>query len=79
MKPVSFREQNIVYCSQPGEEDEVGDLPAYLGDDQVISCWSVGPLERLLLLFTGRLWFGVKGNAQPPVWLCVKRPFTRQK
>ena len=43
--------------------------------EELISCWHLSFWERLKLLFTGRLWFSVIGNAQPPIWLGVDCPF----
>jgi hypothetical protein len=78
MYPVPFREQNIVFVAPAGMEDRVDSLPAFKGEGQVISCWHLTLWERLKLLFTGRLWFSVMGNAQPPIWLGVHRPFCRR-
>lgn len=79
MKPVPFREQNILFKPPEGMEDRVSDLPAFKGEGQVISCWALGLRERIRLLFTGRLWFSVMGNDQPPIWLGVYRPFVRPR
>lgn len=78
MKPIPFREQNITFVPPEGMEERCGALPAFRGEGQVISCWKLTFWERLKLLFTGRLWFSVIGNAQPPIWLGVHRPFVRK-
>ena len=57
MKPISFKEQNVVFA-----EDQPGyiSLPAYRDDSgQVISCWQLTWKERLSILCTGRLWMRV--------------------
>ena len=64
MTPVPFREQNHTFLPPPGMEDKVGSL----------TLW-----ERIKLLFTGRMWFSVIGNAQPPIWLGVHCPFIRRR
>lgn len=79
MTPVPFREANTVFKAPAGMEDKVGDLPAFRGEGQVISCWHLTLWERIKLLFTGRLWFSVIGTAQPPIWLGVNRPFYRPR
>ena len=79
MTPVPFREQNIIFLPPHGMEDKVEELPAFKGQGQVISCWHLSFWERLKLLFTGRLWFSVIGNDQPPIWLGVHRPFYRPR
>lgn len=75
MEPVKFRQQNILFRPPPGMEDKVEQLPAFRGEGQVISCWKLTFWERLKLLFTGRLWFSVIGDAPPPVWMGVDTPF----
>ena len=79
MVPVTFPEQNILFRPPEGMEDKVGDLPAFRGEGQVISCWHLSLRERLLLLFRGRLWFSVIGNDQPPIWLGADCPFIRRR
>ena len=56
----------------------LGALPAFRGEGQVISCWHLTLWERIKLLLTGRLWFSVIGNGQPPIWLGVDCPFIRK-
>lgn len=75
MRPIEFKQQNTVFTAPDGMEDKVEQLPAFCGEGQVISCWRMSFWERLKLLITGRLWFSVIGNAQPPIWLGVDCPF----
>ena len=79
MTPTSFPEQNIIFNPPEGMEERCDPLPAFRGDGQVISCWRLTFWERVKLLFTGRLWFSVIGNAQPPIWLGVHCPFIRNR
>ena len=79
MTPVPFREQNHTFLPPPRMEDKVGSLPTFVGEGQVISCWRLTLWERIKLLFTGRMWFSVIGNAQPPIWLGVHCPFIRRR
>ena len=78
MTPIPFREQNITYNPPEGMEDKCETLPAFRGEGQVISCWHLTLWERIKLLLTGRLWFSVIGNGQPPIWLGVDCPFIRK-
>ena len=78
MTPIPFREQNITYNPPEGMEDKCEALPAFRGEGQVISCWHLTLWERIKLLLTGRLWFSVIGNGQPPIWLGVDCPFIRK-
>ena len=78
MKPAPFREQNTVFLPPDGMEDQYCALPAYTADRKVISCWQLTLWERIFILFTGRIWLGVAGTAQPPVWLDIESPFIRR-
>lgn len=56
MKPINFKEQNIVYAKN---QKEYQPLPAFKSDGQqgeVISCWKLSIIERLRILFIGKLW-----------------------
>ena len=84
MKPIRFREQNGTLGGGPGElygtTAPVRDLPVYRGGGEVVSCWQVSWLDRLRLLFTGRVWLrvlvGVTGRpTHSPVLLTAERPF----
>lgn len=79
MKPIRFPEQNRTFIAPEGMEDKVDALPAFVGEGQVISCWKLSLWERIKLLLTGRLWFSVIGDAQPPIWLGVSCPFIRRR
>lgn len=73
MKPIKFKESNINFVA-----DGCGDLPAYKGCDQIISCWHLTPLERLRVLCTGRIFLSIFGNAQPPVNVMAETPFVKR-
>ena len=56
MKPVPFKFQNFVYKKNSSKYDE---LPAWKNKGargEVVSCWKMSFLERLKVLFTGRVW-----------------------
>lgn len=57
MRPTKFKGQNSVFAeSQP----EYLALPVFKDTDgEVISCWQLSVLERLKLLFTGKLWLSI--------------------
>jgi hypothetical protein len=72
MKPTKFPEINCTFAkSQP----QYLPLPAHRDQDgTVTSCWQARVWERLVFLFTGRLWirqltFGAKLQAQRPTVL----------
>ena len=78
-KPIEFSKVNRVWKPPQNMTDkECGFLPAYVDDEQSISCWRMSCLERLSILFTGRVWLGVTGM-QPPVWVEGHSPFLKKQ
>jgi hypothetical protein len=77
MIPVKFPESTTTFAeAQP----EYLLLPAWTDGKEVISCWRLGLLERLKVLFSGRLWlrqlsFGKPLQPQRPQVEC---PFKRE-
>ncbi len=65
MEPTTFPEVNAVY----GEgQDEYKPLPAYridFDDGEIVTCWKLNFIERLTLLFTGKLWLSVLTFRKP--------------
>lgn len=56
MKPIEFKEQNIVFAK---DQPEYQPLPAFKNESdqgEVISCWELTFKERIKILFTGKLW-----------------------
>ena len=57
MKPIKFKEQN---CTFAKDQPEYQQLPAFKNKNiegiPVVSCWKLSFIERLRILFTGKLW-----------------------
>ena len=56
MSPIKFKEQNVVYAEN---QPEYLPLPAFKNESpqgEVISCWQLSFIERMRILFTGKLW-----------------------
>ncbi len=54
MKPIEFKEQNVVYAK---DQKEYMPLPALKFEDgAVITCWKLSWKELLKLLFTRKVW-----------------------
>jgi len=75
MKPVTFKDQNIVYAE---DQPEYTPLPALrinnpAGD--VVTCWRLSFLERVEILFTGRIWLSMKSfhKKLTPIWMSIHR------
>lgn len=65
MKPVKFKESNAVYAK---DQKEYLPLPAFKYDTkegEVVSCWNLSLMERLRVLFTGRLWVSLMTFNKP--------------
>lgn len=70
LKPIDFKLANLkLYgCKIP--------LPVFTDGIQCVSCWKCSFLDRLKILFTGRIWASVRsGSTQPPMWIAADYPF----
>jgi len=79
MKPIKFKESNIVFAEN---QPEYLPLPAYKNDKgDVISCWQLSFKERIKILFTGKIWFYILTFNHPlqPQRPSVDCPFERNK
>ena len=59
MKPVKFKESNIIYAKN---QQPYLPLPAWQKNDDkgtIVCCWEVTFIERLRILFTGRLYLSM--------------------
>ena len=77
MKPIYFKEHNKVYAKN---QPEYLPLPVYEDDEQggrVFHCWKLSLKERLILMFTGKLWINVLNFKKPlqPILPLVRNPF----
>lgn len=74
MKLIDFPERNIIIAKN---QPEYLPLPAYRTDDgKVTCCWKLSLRERLILLFTGKLWHTILtfNNPLQPQLLSGKKP-----
>jgi len=56
MKPIPFKEQTTVTAK---DQPEYQPLPVRIDPSikgETVSCWSLSLKERIILLFTGKLW-----------------------
>jgi hypothetical protein len=57
MRPVEFKEQNCVYAKN---QPEYLPLPVYKTADGVVtSCWQLTVKERMMVPFSGKVWWTV--------------------
>lgn len=75
MKSIEFEDVNVRFAEN---QEEYQTLPALrVGDDcdTIITCWGLSFMERLRLLFTGRIWMSEKNfhNDLTPRFFSTKR------
>lgn len=73
MKPIKFKEANVVYGK--GQES-LEELPALKFDDgEVVSCWELSFKEALRLLFKRRIWLCIATFNRPmqPVYMSTEQ------
>jgi len=68
-----------VFFEESNSNNENGDLPCHQYDGGVICCWKSTLVERVRLLFTGRIWVSVLGSGVPPMLLTTKKPLRRYR
>lgn len=80
MKPIDFPQSTKV-LQKPSTmtDEECSPLHVWSDGKQCVSCWKPSFIERLKILFTGKVWLGVlSGETQPPVFLSGERVFVRK-
>jgi len=75
MKIIEFKHQNIVYAKDQSEYKPLPALKLDTQEGEVISCWKMSLKERLIVLFTGRVWLCLLSFNKPltPSFMAVKR------
>ena len=60
-------------------DDECQGLPVHQADNgECISLWQATWKERLIFLFTGRVWLYIlSGKTQPPVFIGAEKPWVK--
>lgn len=77
LKPIDFKLANrkLYISSDEGCCSKIP-LPVWTDGTQCVSCWKCSFLDRLRILFTGRVWANVRsGQTQPPMWIAAEYPF----
>lgn len=80
MKAISFPEQTLIIAK---DQPEYQPIPAHVDYQEsiVTFCWKLTLLERLKLLFAGKLWHQVMTfhKELQPIRLIVKKPLMRTR
>lgn len=80
MKPIDFPQSTKV-LQRPSSmtESECSPLHVWSDGKQCVSCWKPSFVERLKILFTGKVWIGVlSGGTQPPIFVSGEQVFAKQ-
>jgi hypothetical protein len=81
MKPIYFKGAN---CNYAESQEEYLTLPAYKHEDEdrtVSSCWKLSIMERIKVLFTGKVYLSLLSFGEPltPQLLQVDSPVDTNK
>ena len=79
MKPIDFPQSTKV-LQRPSTmaESECQSLHVWNDGVQCVSCWKPSFLERIKILFGGKVWLGVmSGKTQPPVFVSGEQVFNK--
>lgn len=76
MNILEFPECNVTYAK---DQPEYLPLPALkMEDGEIVTCWQPSILERLRILFSGRIWLNILTFNKPlqPLRISATKPFT---
>lgn len=75
MKPIKFKYCNVVYAENQPEYQNLPALKLENDNGEIISCWKLSFKERLIILFTGKMWLSLLSFNKPltPSFLSVNR------
>ncbi len=80
MTPIKFKGYNVIYAEN--QSDDYLPLPACrFKEGEVITCWKLSFVERLNILFKGKLWLSVLtfNRRLQPLLLTIKKPFKQEE
>ena len=80
MKPIDFPQSTKVLQKPSNMTDkECSPLHVWSDGKQCVSCWKPTFMERMKILFTGKVWIGVmSGNTQPPIFVAGESVFEKK-
>jgi len=75
MKPIKFKEQNCVYGKDQSEYMPLPALKIQSENGEIISCWQMSLIERIYVLFTGKVWLSIMMFNKPlaPSFIAIKK------
>ncbi|MFZ1591974.1 MAG: hypothetical protein WAT27_07805 [Chitinophagales bacterium] len=80
MKPVTFKEANMKFVA-PADQPQVGDLPAFVGNNQegspvIISKWELSEEEVQQIVANKSIYLVVSGQGMPPLSMHTETVFS---
>ena len=76
MEILRFNECNVTYAK---DQPEYLQLPAMRKEDgEIVTCWKPSIIERIKILFTGKIWLNILTFNKPlqPLKMSGNKPFT---
>lgn len=75
MKPIKFNGYNTTYAKDQPQYQPLPVLKFDTPDGEVVACWKMSFLERLKVLFTGKIWVQLLTFNKPltPSYVTVNR------
>lgn len=75
MKPIKFKHSNVVFAKDQPEYQQLPALKLDTPEGEVISCWKMSIKERIIILFTGKMWLSLMSfnKELTPSYLSVNR------
>jgi len=77
LKPINFKgaNKNLLKPDSMTNEECIT-LPVYSDGNQLISCWRGSVFDRIIFLFTGKIWLCIAAKkTHPPVRIGTEYPF----
>jgi hypothetical protein len=75
MKPIKFEQATEVLGAPQGMEKEVGGIPIYRNDEEIISCWEMDREERAEFEKTGKIYLRIMGPNTYPLAIDILNPW----
>lgn len=65
MKPIEFKEQNVVFAKDQPQYQPLPALKLNTPEGEVISCWKMSFKERIKALLFGKVWLSLMMQGKP--------------
>jgi hypothetical protein len=75
MKPFKFKQCNVTFAKDQPEYQQLPALKLDTPQGEVISCWKLSFVERITIIFTGKIWLQLLSFNKPltPSYITLNR------